>query len=163
MKIEHNKVVTLTCVLRENDSNGKIIDSYPHKEPLKFLAGSLNIIEAFEEKIMGKTAGDSFDFILEADDAFGKYEHENVIQIPYDSLLEANTDKSAELQIGHPIRLVDEQDNEMIGEVTNINKDENQVTVDFNHPYAGIPVHFSGEVLEIRDASESEIDHGHAH
>jgi FKBP-type peptidyl-prolyl cis-trans isomerase SlyD len=163
MKIDNNKVVTLICELRENDKNGKVIDSYSKEEPLKFLAGSLNIIEAFEEKIMGKTIGDSFDFVLAAEDAFGRYEKENVIQIPYDSLLEANTDKTQELKIGHPIRVVDENDNEMMGEVTVINQEENQVTVDFNHPYAGMPVHFSGEVLEIRDASESEIDHGHAH
>jgi len=163
MKIEDDKVVTLTCELRENDKNGKVIDSYPKEEPLKFLAGSLNIIQAFEDKIMGKSVNDSFDFVLEAEDAFGKYEEGNLIQIPYDSLLEANTDKTQELQVGHPIRVVDENESEMTGEVTEINKEANQVTVNFNHPYAGMAVHFSGQVLEIRDASESEVEHGHAH
>jgi len=163
MKIEKNKVVTLSCELRENDNNGQMIDSYPSDDPLKFLTGASNIIEDFEEKINGLSSGDTFDFMLEAAQAFGDYDDENVIQIPYNEIIEANQDKDAQLELGHPIKVADEEGNEMIGEVTDINIEENFVTVDFNHPFAGIPVHFSGKIIEVRDANATEIEHGHAH
>ncbi len=163
MKIEKNKVVTLSCELRENDVNGPVIDSYPKDDPLMFLTGAQNIIEDFENQITGMSSGDKFDFVLNPSQAFGDYDEENVMQIPYDTIMNANQDKDHQLEIGHPIRVADEQGNEMIGEVTTIDIPENTVTVDFNHPFAGISVHFSGEVMEVRDATESEIDHGHAH
>ncbi len=163
MKIENNKVVTLECELRENDENGSVIDTYTQEDPLKFLTGASNIIEDFEDKIMGLSIGDSFAFTLEASQAFGEYDEENILQIPYDAIMEANTDKETSLEIGHPIKVSDEQGNEMIGEITMINIEENNVTVDFNHPFSGVPVYFMGKILEIRDATESETDHGHAH
>lgn len=163
MKIEKNKVVTLSCELREIDKNGPIIDTYPKDDPLKFLTGALNIIEDFENKITGLASGDPFEFVLEPSQAFGDYDDENVMQIPYDTIMSANQDKDHQLEIGHPIKVADEQGNEMIGEITTIDIPENKVTVDFNHPFAGIAVHFSGEVIDVRDATESEIDHGHAH
>jgi FKBP-type peptidyl-prolyl cis-trans isomerase SlyD len=163
MKIEKNKVVTLSCELRENDKKGDIIDAYPQDDPLKFLAGASNIIEEFEGKITGLSAGENFEFTLDASQAFGEYDDEQVMAIPYDTIMNANQDKDTKLEIGHPIKLADDQGNEMFGEVTLINIEENNVEVDFNHPFAGIPVHFSGKVIEVRDATDSEIDHGHAH
>lgn len=163
MKIEKNKVVTLTCELRENDHNGQVIDSYPQDDPLKFLTGASNVMEGFEEKIMGLQAGEKFAFTLDPNQAFGEYDEENVLDVPYDSIMNANPDKPFELELGHPIKVSDEEGNEMYGEVTDINIEENNVTIDFNHPFAGIPVYFSGEILEVRDATESEIDHGHVH
>ena len=163
MKIEKNKVVTLSCELRENDLNGPIIDNYPKEDPLKFLTGASNIIEEFENQINGLSSGDKFNFVLEAEHAFGEFDEENIMEFPYDSIMEANSDKANELEIGHPIKVADEEGNEMFGEITMINIEENNVTVDFNHPFAGIPVHFSGEIIEIREATDSEIDHGHAH
>jgi FKBP-type peptidyl-prolyl cis-trans isomerase SlyD len=163
MKIEKNKVVTLSCELRENDLSGTVIDTYPKDDPLKFLTGASNIIEDFETNIIGLSSGDSFDFILQPSQAFGDYDEENVMNIPYESIAEAGKTQEMQLEIGHPIKVSDEQGNEMIGEVTEIDIAENNVTVDFNHPFAGIPVHFAGEIIEVRDATESEIDHGHAH
>lgn len=163
MKVEKNKIVTLSCELREHDINGPVIDTYPKEEPLKFLTGASNIIEEFENKISGLSTGDSFDFTLDPSLAFGEYEEENVMSIPYNSIMEAAEDKERNLEIGHPIKVTDENGNEMIGEVTNIDQVNNNVTIDFNHPFAGIPVHFSGKVIEVRDASQTELDHGHAH
>jgi FKBP-type peptidyl-prolyl cis-trans isomerase SlyD len=163
MKIEKNKVVTLSCELRENDKQGEIIDTYSQDEPLKYLAGASNIIEEFEVKVMGLSPGDDFEFTLEASQAFGEYDDDQVMMIPYDTITNANQDKDMKLEVGHPIKLEDEQGNEMFGEVTMIDIEENNVSVDFNHPFAGIPVYFAGKVIEVRDATESEIDHGHAH
>lgn len=94
---------------------------------------------------------------------FGEYNEEGVIQIPYDAIMNANADKTQALEVGHPIKIVDENQFEHVGEVTAINVEGNTVTVDFNHPFAGKTIHFSGKILDIREASDSEMDHGHAH
>lgn len=163
MKIEKNAVVTMTCDLKKQDINGELIDSYDNNEPLKFLVGAENIFESFENKIIGLTAGENFDFVVEALDAFGEYDENGLVSLPYDTIMNSNSEVTNELEVGHPIRVIDQNETELIGEVKEINKDENFVMVDFNHPFAGLNIHFSGQVLEVRSATEDELEHGHAH
>lgn len=163
MKIEKNAVVTMTCELKKTDINGELIDSYDNNEPLKFLMGANNIFEAFENGITGLTKGDNFDFTIQSADAFGDYDDNGLVSLPYDTIMSSNADLTNELEVGHPIKVIDQNDTELIGEVKEINKDENTVMVDFNHPLAGLNIHFSGEIIEVRNATEEEIEHGHTH
>lgn len=163
MKIEKNAVVTMTCELKKTDINGELIDSYDNNEPLKFLMGANNIFEAFENQITGLSKGENFDFVIQAADAFGEYDENGLVSLPYDTIMTSNAEQTAELEVGHPIKVIDQNDTELVGEVKEINKDENTVMVDFNHPLSGLNIHFSGQIIEVRNATEEEIEHGHTH
>lgn len=164
MIIENNKVVTLTCTFREQDQNGAIIDSFTEDNPLSILIGYGNMFESFEQQLMNKKVGDSFEFILSPADAFGEYNEDDVILLPFSVFGELREEnQKLDIEVGQVLRFVDKNENELLGKVLNIDYLQEQVTVDFNHPLAGIPIHFSGKILEIRDATQSEIDHGHVH
>jgi len=163
MKIEKNAVVTMTCELKKTDINGELIDSYDNNEPLKFLMGANNIFEAFENQITGLSKGENFDFVIQAADAFGEYDENGLVSLPYDTIMTSNAEQTGELEVGHPIKVIDQNDTELVGEVKEINKDENTVMVDFNHPLSGLNIHFSGQIIEVRNATEEEIEHGHTH
>lgn len=164
MIIENNKVVTLTCTFREQDQNGAIIDSFTENNPLSILIGYGNMFESFEQQLMNKKVGDSFEFILSPADAFGEYNEDDVILLPFSVFGELREEnQKLDIEVGQVLRFVDKNENELLGKVLNIDYLQEQVTVDFNHPLAGIPIHFSGKILEIRDATQSEIDHGHVH
>jgi len=62
---------------------------------------------------------------------------------------------------GNSIPMMDEQGNKLTGVITSVQDD--QVVMDFNHPLAGMNLYFKGEVIEVRDATPDEIEHGHVH
>lgn len=164
MIIEKNKVVSLSCIFRERDKNGEIIDSFSEENPLTILIGHGRIFDKFEQNIMQKTIGDSFEFTLSPKDTFGEYNKDIVIELPF-SVFGNFTDEmqNLKIEIGEMLRFEDKNENELFGKVLNIDYLKQNVLVDFNHPLAGMTIHFSGKILSIRDASQSEIDHGHVH
>jgi len=161
MKIEKNKVVKLICELKDAENKDNILDSFTKEEPLCFLTGASNIFEEFENNLYGLSKGDDFDFTLLPVNAFGDYDDEALIEIPYDNIMENNKNKG-DLEIGHFIKVLDDNNEEMYGEVTNIDLDNNIVNIDFNHPFAGLNVNFTGTIIDVRDASENEIKQGFA-
>jgi FKBP-type peptidyl-prolyl cis-trans isomerase SlyD len=84
-----------------------------------------------------------------------------IVNLPIDVFKVDNVVDFELLKVGNSIPLSDQDGNRFTGKV--ISFDETLVKMDFNHPLAGNYLHFSGEVLDVREATSDEINHGHAH
>lgn len=163
MKIEVNKVVSVTYRLEANPEGQekKHIETAGADRPLTFLFGAGGLIPAFEENLAGLVVGNNFSFSIDAANAYGELEPEALVDIPMDVFKVDGVIDMSMLKIGNMIPMSDRDGNRLDGRVTAINGDT--VKMDFNHPLAGHNLHFSGEVIEVREASEEELAHGHAH
>ncbi len=161
MNIEKNKVVSVTYDLRTENHESEIVESATAENPLKFIYGAGMMLPKFEENLSEKTKGDSFQFMLKADDAYGQASPENLIEMPKSSFVVDGKLAEDMLVVGNLIPLQDQEGHRFDGVIVEI-LDET-VKLDFNHPMAGQDLYFTGKILEIRDATAEEIDHGHVH
>jgi FKBP-type peptidyl-prolyl cis-trans isomerase SlyD len=152
LKVENNKVVTVHYIGTFPESD-EVFDSSKDKDPMSFLVGHKNMIEGFERELMGAETDETREFTLTPEDAYGNRNEEAIQEMPRDQFPE-------ELEIGMMFQAQSENGPMQftINEVL-----EDIVKIDFNHPMAGKILKFSVTVIEIRDASEEELTHGHAH
>ncbi len=161
MKIDNNKVVSVTYVLRTESFDSEIIETATKENPLTFIFGIGMMLPAFEENLKGLEPGDSFQFKLSADEAYGQPSDENILDIPIQAF-EVNGQRQDDLlKVGNVIPMQDNQGNQFYGEIKEIG--ENTVKMDFNHPMAGKDLYFIGQVIDVRDATPEELEHGHVH
>ncbi len=162
MKIEPKKVVSLTYVLRTDGFDGAIVETATVEQPLRFIFGIGMMLPAFEANIEGLEEGDTFEFKLDANDAYGQRSDENILDIPIDAFRDENGQIREELlRVGNVIPLQDMSGNQYYGEIVEIKPDS--VKMDFNHPMAGQDLYFTGKIIEVRDATQEELAHGHVH
>lgn len=153
MKVKNDNVVSFHYTLK-NDQ-GDIIDSSVDSTPLDYLHGHGNIITGLESELAGKEAGEHINVTLPPEKAYGGYDPSLVQKVAQSDLLGID-----EIQVGMQLQ-VDTNDGPAVVFVTEIAGD--QITLDGNHPLAGETLHFEVEVVEIRDATQEELAHGHAH
>jgi FKBP-type peptidyl-prolyl cis-trans isomerase SlyD len=163
MKIAENKVVTVTYELHANlpAEDRKHIETADAANPLKFLYGVGMMIPGFEHGLEGKSKGDSFSFTIAPEDAYGAAEQDALVKLPIDIFKVDDVVDFNLLKIGNMLPMSDGQGNVMNGKV--MSYDDALVTMDFNHPLADHTLHFEGVIIEVRDASPEEIEHGHVH
>ena len=163
MPIAKNNVVFISYQLAFPDEDGQpdVVEIVDEKEPMVFIHGLSGLPEAFETNLLGLNEGDTFDFSISAEDAYGNVDPNAIIQLPK-SIFQAE-DQNADdiLQIGNFIPMTDDQGNRMQGLVVSIEGET--VTMDFNHPLAEKTLMFQGKILKIREATSDEIAHGHVH
>jgi FKBP-type peptidyl-prolyl cis-trans isomerase SlyD len=160
MKIGNKKVVTITYKLQEDDSTGLIIQEVDTKEPFVFLFGNQQVLPDFEVHLKDKSISDKFDFSIKCDDAYGPIDEKAVAELPR-NLFEHEGNLGEMVKVGNFVPMKDQEGNSLQGLVIEIN--EEHVKMDFNHPLAGKNLYFSGEVVDVRDATEEEMEHGHVH
>jgi FKBP-type peptidyl-prolyl cis-trans isomerase SlyD len=163
MKIEKNTVVSVTYHLHASDgqSEKKFVEKTDGGNPLTFLFGSGNLIQAFEENLQGLGLGDKFQFDIPSGEAYGPVDQDSFVALPLETFkVDGNIDHEL-LTLGNMVPMMDENGNRIQGKVVEVK--ENEVLMDFNHMLAGKDLHFSGEVIEVRPATEEEISHGHVH
>lgn len=152
MTVTNNVVVSIHYTVRDED--GVLLDSSVGREPLTYLHGAHNIIPGLELALEGKQIGDQLQVSVVPEEAYGEYLDHLVESVPRDAFgdnaLEVGMRFEAQTNQG-PVSVV----------VTSI--DEDLVTVDGNHPLAGKSLTFDVTIEGIRDASEEEVAHGHAH
>ncbi|MDP5029091.1 MAG: peptidylprolyl isomerase [Paraglaciecola sp.] len=151
--IADQKVVSLNFTVKDTD--GQVVDSSEGGAPLVYLHGQKNIIPGLEAALTGKAPGDEFDVTVEPAEGYGDYNEDILQVVPREAFqgvetVEAGMVFTAQTQNG-PVQLV----------VAKVEGEE--VTVDPNHPLAGKTLNFSGSVIEVRDATEEELAHGHVH
>ncbi|WP_345951631.1 peptidylprolyl isomerase [Mucilaginibacter sp. PAMB04274] len=158
MKIESQHVVSLTYDLYVNQEDGSeaLVESATQEQPLTFLYGAGQMLPRFEENLSTLSTGDSFDFKLSAEDAYGEYNDEAVANLPKEMF-----DGTDMPEVGAVLPLQDNQGNRFQGQVVSVVEDS--VIVDLNHPMAGQELHFKGEIINVRPANAEELSHGHAH
>jgi FKBP-type peptidyl-prolyl cis-trans isomerase SlyD len=152
MQIADNTVVRIHYTLT-NDA-GEILDTSEGGDPLSYLHGAANIIPGLEAALMGHAVGDKVQATIAPEDAYG-LRHEQLIQaIPRTAFpvedIEVGMQFSADAENG--------------GRVVTVTKvDDENITIDGNHPLAGETLHFDVTVVELREATDDEIAHGHIH
>jgi FKBP-type peptidyl-prolyl cis-trans isomerase SlyD len=162
-QISENKVVTITYDLSVTDENNEkvLVESAEADSPMVFLFGKSGLPEEFENQLDGKQAGDSFNFSLTPDQAYGDYDQQAVVSIPKQVFeIDGQIDEEM-LQEGNFLPMSDNEGNQMQGKVVSIG--DTEVQMDFNHPLAGMVMHFDGQVAAVRDATQEELAHGHVH
>ena len=148
-EIAENKVASVHYTGTLPDT-GEVFDSSEGRDPLTFLVGHKNMIPGFEREIMGANVGDKVEFTLSAEDAYGSHNPAAIQKVPLEMFGEITP------EVG--MTLMSDMGAFRVSEVT-----ENEITVDFNHALAGKSLTFNVEVVEVRDATDEEIAHGHAH
>ncbi|MCB0553708.1 MAG: FKBP-type peptidyl-prolyl cis-trans isomerase [Phaeodactylibacter sp.] len=161
MTISNNKVVTLHYKLQEGDATGELVEETFGSDPLVFLYGVGQMIPEFESQLSGKKAGDAFSFGINSEEAYGEYDPDAVVAIPKDTFVVDGKLDETLLQEGKVIPMRDPDGNQLLGTIMEIKEEE--VVMDFNHPMAGADLFFTVSIEEVRDATESEIEHGHVH
>lgn len=153
MPIEARKVVTLNYTLTDNEGN--VIDQSTDSS-FAYLHGASNIIPGLESALAGKSAGDSLNVSVEPSEAYGERDPEKTQSVPRNMFPE-----DTEIEVGMQFHAQGPGGETLVVTIAGIEGDT--ITVDGNHPLAGIPLNFAVEVIEVRDASEEELDHGHVH
>jgi FKBP-type peptidyl-prolyl cis-trans isomerase SlyD len=161
MVIEKDKVVSISYELKLTNGNGDVVENVNKNNPLVFLLGHGNLLPKFETKLTGLKIGDNFDFVLNAEEAYGKISSEAIVDLPKSIFMADGVVNEDLLYIGNIIPMTDQSGNRFNGKVINLSDAE--VKMDFNHPLAGESLHFKGEVVDVRDASGEELEHGHIH
>lgn len=156
MKISTNKFVSVSYDLNVGEGEEReLMERATSETPLTFIFGTNSMLEAFEKNLEGLTQGDSFDFVLAPEQAYGEYDDEHVVDLPKNIFeVDGKLDENVVFE-GNTIPMMDSNGNRLQGSVVEVKDDI--VTMDFNHPLAGETLNFSGSILEVREASAEEI------
>ena len=155
MEIQEKRVAVITYMLKGDD--GSVIQEATKENPFAFIHGVGQVLPAFDAALLGKVKGDGYAFSLDAEHGYGNYDDSRVEEIDAQIFAEAPAEY---IVIGATLPM-EFNGHTVFGTITEIRSDA--VVMDFNHPLAGKNLHFSGMVLEVRDASEEELSHGHVH
>ncbi|MDC0361636.1 peptidylprolyl isomerase [Halioglobus sp.] len=154
LSIDDNTVASIHYTLTNNE--GETLDSSEGNDPLIYLHGAGNLIPGLEKELKGKSAGHSMQVKVAPEEGYGPV-HDGLIDIvPKAAFQGVDT-----IEPGMAFEAQGEDGQSRRITVTAINGDD--VTVDANHPLAGVELHFDVEIVEVRNATEEEIARGHAH
>jgi FKBP-type peptidyl-prolyl cis-trans isomerase SlyD len=154
MLIAANKAVSIDYTLT-NDI-GEVIDSSTGGAPLVYLQGAGNIIPGLEKALEGKKVGDELTVSVEPEEAYGEYSAELV-----STLSRSMFEGVDELEVGMQFHASAPDGQMQIVTIRDLDGDD--VTVDGNHPLAGQKLTFQVKIVDVRDASQEEVAHGHVH
>lgn len=153
LMIGKNAVVSIHYTLKNDE--GQVVDSSEGRDPLSYLHGANNLIPGLEKELEGKTAGQKFNASIPPAEAYGESNPQLVQTIKKEMFQGVD-----EVQPGMTFTAQGPQGQQQVT-VTQVAGDE--VTVDANHPMAGKTLHFDVEIVDVREATAEELDHGHAH
>ena len=148
----HQNVVSVHYKL--TDTAGKTLDSSAGSEPLTFLEGVGQIIPGLEAELRSMKVGDKKHLTIKAIDAYGEKDTANIAEMPLEKM------PTRAIKVGDQFRAGNDARSPVVT-VTKVT--DSHVTLDGNHPLAGMDLTFDVEVTEIRAATEDELAHGHAH
>lgn len=138
--------------------DGAVEEVITPEEAIEYLHGEDNIILGLEEALEGKKAGDTFAITISPDKGYGEYDEEEVDSIPLDEFALDTSD----LKVGEEIELWSEEDDDIF-EATILEITDTYIRLDFNHPLAGKTLHYEVKVVEVREATEEELEMGVPH
>ena len=153
MKIKKDTVVSFRYSL--STANGEFVGATPESEPLVFLHGHGTLIEALENKLVGRSKGDKFEIMALPEEAYGVSNPDLIQTVP-----KANFEGEENLEVGMQMQ-VESNMGTQIAILTEIK--ENDIVLDLNHILAGETLHFDIEIIDVREATASEIEQGHVH
>lgn len=160
MTNEMQKVISVDYRLTRDNEGGDLIETSEGKDPLVFLSGVGQMIPTFEENVAKLATGESFSFGIKAADAYGVRNDEAVVDLDI-QMFHKDGKLMEEVQVGATLPLQDQEGRIHPAKVMTM--DEKTIKMDVNHPLADQDLHFTGKVVDVREATEEEISHGHVH
>ncbi len=158
VKVENLKVVRATYELyiRNEDGTEELMEKGTEEAPIVWCQGEGMMLPALEEQMEGKEPGDTFDFVLQPEQAYGPYLEEGLMDLPKTMFFNGDGEFDAERVFVGAVVPMNTTDGQIVkAQVCEITDDH--VTIDLNHPYAGETLHFKGVILDIRDVTEGEL------
>ena len=153
MKIAKNNVVVMHYAVSDND--GTLIDSSYDDKPMAIIQGTGYLIPGLDEALIDHQAGDKFEVAVACEQAYGERHEDYVQTVPREVLAGVE-----DLGLGTQLRATTDDGEQT---VIVIDVQDDQITVDGNHPLAGLDLSFDAEVIEVREATADELEHGHVH
>jgi len=153
MQVESQKVVTLNYTLTDNDGN--VIDQ-SNDGSFAYLHGANNIIPGLEDALVGKKSGDELNVAVSPEQGYGERDTAKTQSVPREMF-----PQDTEIEPGMQFHAQGPNGEMIVVTVTDVADDA--VTVDGNHPLAGVHLNFAVEIVDVRDASQEELEHGHVH
>ena len=153
MQITKNAVALIEYEL--TDDAGEVIDTSKGGEPLAYLHGAGNIVPGLESELEGKASGDEFKVRITPENGYGDRHDEMVQDVPRTQFPE-----DTEVKPGMQFQAQGPQGVQI---VTIVGVEGDTVKLDANHPLAGVHLSFEIKVVEVREATAEELEHGHVH
>ena len=155
MKIAQNTVVEFSYDL---EVDGQIVDKATQERPLDYIHGTGSLLPKLEEHIEGMEPGSKFDVTLSPADGYGEVDPSRIIDLPK-AAFEVNGEGREDLLVpGNTIPMMNSMGGVIPGVVIEVTEDS--VKMDLNHQMAGKTLHFIGEILTVREATEKELTEG---
>jgi FKBP-type peptidyl-prolyl cis-trans isomerase SlyD len=149
MQITKDKVASIHYTLTDN--TGNVLDSSEGRDPLNYLHGAGNLIIGMEEGLEGKIKGDKLNLKIAPAKAYGEKDDTLIQKVPRSAF------GGQEVKVGMQFST------NQGGVVTVTHVGLENITVDANHPLAGVELNFVVEIMDVRNATAEEISHGHVH
>jgi FKBP-type peptidyl-prolyl cis-trans isomerase SlyD len=153
MKVNSNHVVTINYTLKDNDDN--IIDKSDDGS-FSYLHGASNIIPGLENALQGKSSGDEISVSIAPEEGYGTRDEAKIQAVP-----RAAFPADQKVEPGMQFHAEGPEGQSVVVTIASVADDN--VTVDANHPLAGVTLNFDVTVADIREASAEELEHGHVH
>ena len=153
MQISRHKVVTVENTLTGAD--GTILDTSDGQGPLAYIHGIGDLVPGLEAALEGKDATDHLEVIIAPDQGYGERDESLMQTVSREQFQDVD-----ELEVGTQFEVGDDDGDRV---VTVVKMENDEVTIDGNHPLAGQTLNFSVNIIEVREATPEELDHGHAH
>ncbi len=155
LRIGNNAMVTLTYTLRIDDENGELVEQATVEKPLEFLYGAGVMLPKFETQLAGLAEGENFTIKLNKNEAYGDVNEEAVVELPRNVFLVDGKFDDELIKVGNAVPMMSSNGQRLNGMVLEVT--DETVRMDFNHPLAGEDLHFSGQVIGVREASDMEL------
>ena len=163
MQITNEKVVTLSYELTVTDTEGQkeLIETVEKDDPMAFIQGMSGLPEAFEENIEGLSEGDTFEFSIPVEEGYGEFDPTAIVELPKEIFQVDGEFVEEMLEVGNYLPMTDDTGNQLNGKIISVEND--MVKMDFNHPLVDKEMYFKGTIIGVRDATQTELEHGHVH
>jgi len=154
--MDNNYIVLAYRLYAEIDGERQLIEETPEQQPFWYISGMGMTLPGFEAATAGLQQGATFDFVIAKDDAYGDYNEEHVAELSKQIFMPDGKLNTELVYVGAIVPLMNADGNRFNARIVEIG--DNTVTVDLNHPYAGLDLNFKGEILANRPATNQEIE-----
>jgi FKBP-type peptidyl-prolyl cis-trans isomerase SlyD len=153
VQVARNTVVTINYTV--TDPDGAVLDTSDGDEPLSYIQGTDSLVPGLERALEGKSPTDRIAVTVSPEDGYGVRDDALVIALPRSQFTSVGA-----VEVGMQFEMQGEEDSRI---VTVTSMDDDTVTVDANHPMAGVTLRFDVSIVGVRPATAEELEHGHAH
>ncbi|MBQ4064126.1 MAG: FKBP-type peptidyl-prolyl cis-trans isomerase [Bacteroidaceae bacterium] len=154
-KVINKKIRVAYTLVSHRNGESEEVEKTSREQPFEFLSGVGYTLDAFEENLKDLKKGDTFDFTIASDDAYGEYDPDHVQDFDREVFTIDGKFDSAHIYAGNVVEMMRADGSPILGTVKEVTPIK--VVMDFNHPLAGCDLQFFGTVVDSRPASEAEM------